>query len=134
MTRRPFGQVVAVAGGGGLAEEIIVIQRPQAAAALAGGHAHPGDRGPLGAERMRQAVDVGHDGNGGRHVGDVELLHVDHDQRRLGRFEMLEHPQPSALLHHPVDDVIRHFHDDGPSCGVEMGGWFMGPARMIAPL
>ena len=101
------GKLVAVVGPLLGREEIIVIDRPQARTTLARRHPDERHQAAARAPLARDPIDVGDDADHRRDLANIEILHVDHQQRRADRVEPVEHIELPALGHDAVDDIVR---------------------------
>src|SRR5262245_42638927 len=100
-------QLVTVIGAFLRREEMVVIDRPQALAALASRHSNPDHKAATAAQLARNAVDIGNDADDRRNLADIEILHVDYEQRGLGGIKTIEHVESAALRHHAINHILR---------------------------
>ncbi len=107
---RAAGEARDVRGALRRREEIVVIEGPQAWPAffLGDGQHDPDDEAAPVAHGRGEPVDIGDDVLAGLDAIDEEVLHVDDEERRLRRIETVEDVEAAALLHDPVDHVLRH--------------------------
>ena len=97
-------------------DEVVVETVPIAALAVAGvGAGDPDDAHAERSELRVEPVDGGADRARDRHFRrrarlDECVLHVDNDERGLGRVERIEQVEPVAPSQHPVDDLFANLY------------------------